>query len=135
MSLFSRKKAQPFRVADLPVLDLAVGPIAVEIHHLAEKEHAEAFCMVFGKLLKDNAALFERAVITAVDTKYPIQDCPRSLITPAPISLLLNDPNQAAKSLYYSDNDEVVLGLENNKDSSSLLIRFDDPYFVWKSKN
>ncbi len=129
---FRRKPTCPFNVAELPRLDLSAGRVNVPIHHLANEAHTDAFIAIFERLIRDNEELLRGFSITAVEAKRPLASPPPSLTPPADIDHLVADPRSAARALYFSANDEVVLTLVRSEELKSLLIRFDDPHFwLW----
>jgi hypothetical protein len=125
--LFSRrKKSETFDVASAHLLDLADGPVSVSIGHLANEAHTNAFVAIFEKLMSDNAALLAGFNITSIEAKRSLPSMP--LTTDA----LITNPRPAAMALYSSDNDKVVFHLTRDAEKRTLLILFDDPYFLFK---
>lgn len=130
--LFSRKKkSEPFNVAALPRLDLLAGPVWVSIGHLANDEHTNAFTSIFEKLMLDNSTLLEGFTVTSVEAKHPVS-APPFLAAPIPISAIMADARAVATSLYFSDNDQVLLHLARSEERRTLSVRFDDPHFTFK---
>lgn len=117
--------SQHFSVADLPSLRATRGPVVVDIGHLGNEDHLDAFVEIFTKFIKDNEDFLAAFDGASVSAKKPVAE-----IT---IHQLREEPRVVARLLYSSLNQEVRILLQGRVHKNELVIYFDNPSFEFAS--
>ena len=115
-------------LARVPDLTLDDDVIVIDIGFLSGDAHREAFASIFAKLIKDNGALTEDAILRSVDA-------PRAVRTVGfgaeclPVRMNEVGPLLLERALYDSGNETVLLELDTVGGRRVIGLRFDDPEF------
>ena len=119
-------RQQPFEIDRVPRLNLRSGPVRVDIGYLGGEEHRQAFAAIFGKVLKDNAALLADTQLMRVDATRPMG---AGVTLPIAAHALVASPERFALALYDSGNEQARLEFAGPGTVLQISLRFDNPEF------